>query len=91
VCTWRKNVKDAFPSNESRFNGILDLIHYDVSGPMSIASVEGASYYLTFIDEFSKKTWIFFMKTSISRMRSSIDFRSSGLGWRTKQEIRSRS
>jgi hypothetical protein len=58
-----KNVKAAFPSNEIRSKGILDLIHSDLGGPMSVASVKGASYYVTFIDDFSRKTWIYFMKT----------------------------
>jgi transposase InsO family protein len=26
---------------------------------MSIASLQGSSYYVTFIDDFSKKSWIF--------------------------------
>jgi hypothetical protein len=34
-----KNVKVAFPSSKSKSKGILDLIHSDVCGPMSIASV----------------------------------------------------
>jgi hypothetical protein len=62
-CALGKNAKVAFPSSESRSKGILDLIHSDVSGPMSVASMQGALYYVTFIDDFSRKTWIFFMKT----------------------------
>jgi hypothetical protein len=30
---------------------------------MSMASMQGELYYMTFIDEFSRKTLIFFMKT----------------------------
>jgi len=41
----------------------LDLINSNVSGPMSVASVQGALYYVTFIDDFSRKFSIFFMKT----------------------------
>jgi hypothetical protein len=59
----RKNVKASFPSNETLSKGILDLIHFDVGGPMSVASVKGTSYYVTLIDDFSKKTWIYFMNT----------------------------
>jgi hypothetical protein len=62
-CALGKNAKADFPSNESRSKGILDLIHSYVSGSMSVASVQGSSYYVTFIDDFSRKTWIFFMKT----------------------------
>jgi hypothetical protein len=73
-CALGKNVKVAFPSSESKSKGILDLIHSDVCGPMSVASMQGASYYVTFIDDFSRKTWIFFMKTKdevFSRVGSS--------------------
>jgi hypothetical protein len=55
-CALGKNAKVAFPSNESRSKGILDLIHSYVSGLMSVASVQGALYYVTFIDDFSRKT-----------------------------------
>ena len=63
-CALGKNAKASFPSSENRSKGILDLLHSDVSGPMSIASLQGSSYYLMFIDDFSRKTWIFFMKAN---------------------------
>jgi hypothetical protein len=62
-CVLSKNVKAAFPSSKSKSKGILDLIHTDVSGPMFVALVQGASYNVTFIDDFSRKTRIFFMET----------------------------
>jgi hypothetical protein len=56
------NVKVAFPSNKSRSKEILDLVHLDVSGLLSVASLQRSSYYVTFIDDFSRKAWIFFRK-----------------------------
>jgi hypothetical protein len=62
-CTLGKYTKTAFPSSDSRAAEILDLIHSDVCGPMSSASLTGSLYYVVFIDDFSRKSWIFFMKT----------------------------
>ena len=40
----------------------MEIIHYDVCGPMSSSSLSGYVYYVSFIDDFSRKTWIYFMK-----------------------------
>ena len=42
--------------------GLLDLIYTDVWGPSPVASVGGARYYVTFIDDFSRKLWVYFLK-----------------------------
>jgi hypothetical protein len=34
-CMLGKNIKKAFPSSDNRAQGIVDLVHYDVCGPMS--------------------------------------------------------
>lgn len=43
--------------------GTLDLVHSNVWGSMTISSLGGFLYYVTFFDDFSWKTWIYFMKT----------------------------
>ena len=63
ACAFGKNLKDAFPRSENKSKRILGLIHLDVCCPMLVVSVQGASYYVTFIGDFSRKTLIFFMKT----------------------------
>ena len=57
-----KNTKKTFPSSESKEKGILEIIHSDVCGPMLSSSLSGYAYYVSFIDEFSRKTWIYVMK-----------------------------
>jgi hypothetical protein len=61
-CAQGKNVKKPFPSSESKAKGILDIIHSDVCGLMATTSLSGYSYYVSFIDDFSRQTWIYFMK-----------------------------
>jgi hypothetical protein len=58
-----KHAKAAFSSNKHRSKEILDLINSDVSGPMLVASITGSMYYVSFIDNLSRKTWIYFLKT----------------------------
>jgi len=62
-CALGKNANKSFPSSSSRSKGTLDLIHSDVCGPMTVTSLSGNRYYVIFIDDFSRKTWIYFMKT----------------------------
>ena len=61
-CAKGKNTKKTFLSSKSKAKGILEIIHSDVCGPMSSSSLSGYVYYVSFIDDFSRKTWIYFMK-----------------------------
>jgi hypothetical protein len=54
---------ERIPRSKSRFKGILDLIHSYLSVSMLVASLHGSSYYVMFIDGFSRKTLMLFMKT----------------------------
>ena len=62
-----KYTKTVFPSSDSRSAGILDLIHSDLCGPMSSVSLRGFEYYVTFNDDYSRKTWIYFLRSKKSK------------------------
>jgi hypothetical protein len=62
-CAMGKYTKTTFSSSDNRIGGILDLLHSNVCGPMSSPSLSGYEYYVTFIDDHSGKTWIYFMRT----------------------------
>ena len=63
-----KYTKTAFLSSDNRSEGVLDLIRSDLCGPMSSSSLTGFEYYITFIDDFSRKTWIYFLRSKKSKV-----------------------
>ena len=55
-CALGKYTKTVFPSSDTRAAWVLDLIHTDICGPMSSLSLTGFEYYISFIDDYSRKT-----------------------------------
>ncbi|KAL0455144.1 UNVERIFIED_CONTAM: hypothetical protein Slati_0853600 [Sesamum latifolium] len=43
-------------------NGLLDLVHTDVCGPLSIPARGGFSYFITFIDDHSRYGYVYLMR-----------------------------
>jgi hypothetical protein len=75
-CMLGKNIKKSFLVNNKREKVILELIHSNVCGPMSMPSLNGQVYYVIFIDEFSRKSWIYFMKTKNETFKSFHEFKA---------------
>ena len=63
-CALGKQTRYPFPKNPSgkRTTEVLELVHSDVCGPMSVPSVGGSSYYVTFIDDFTNFVWVYPLK-----------------------------
>ena len=40
----------------------LDLFHTNVWGPAQVSSLSGSCYYVTFIDDSTRKTWIYYIR-----------------------------
>jgi hypothetical protein len=74
-CALGKFTKASFPNSDTRSVGILDLVHTEVCGPMTQKSLSSCEYYLTFIDDYSRKTWIYFLKTKSEVYKQFQEFR----------------
>jgi hypothetical protein len=62
-CAQGKNMKRTFPRSDNKAKGVLEIVHIDVCGPMTTTSLSRYSYYVSFIDDFSRISWIYFLKT----------------------------
>ena len=70
-CESGNNIKNPFPKSETKTKDTLELIHSDVCGPMPSISLSGYEYYVTFIDDYSRKTSIYFLKPRVKFSRNS--------------------
>lgn len=50
-----------FKLTETQTKEPLDLVHTDLWGPSSMPSSKGCKYYMSFIDDYSRFTWIYFL------------------------------
>ena len=62
-CVVSKQHRNQFPQGRSwRAKKALKLVHYDIRGPINPSSNRGKRYIITFIDDFSRKTWVYFLQ-----------------------------
>ena len=66
----------SFPNKATRAKGILELIHIHVFGNVTVPSLGGFRYYLSFINNFSRMTWIYFLKKKSKVFERLLEFKS---------------
>ena len=66
----------SFPSKANKTKEILELVHNDVFGPMSVPSLGGSKYYMSSIDDFSRITWIYFLKEKSEVFKRFLEFKA---------------
>jgi hypothetical protein len=63
ACIKGKHQRTSFPKDEAtKASQLLEIVHTDVCGPMRTTLHGGARYFLTFIDDFSRKTHVYLLK-----------------------------
>ena len=61
-CVLEKQNRVQFKTATHKTNGFLDYVHYDVWGLVKTTSQGEHMYFIIFIDDFSRKVWVYFMQ-----------------------------
>lgn len=75
TCAQGKQTRNPFGTSETKSTQILEIIHSDLCGPMETQSIGHAKYILTFIDDFSRKAFVYFIKSKSETLNTFIEFK----------------
>lgn len=76
TCVLAKQVRSSYPVKGNRACDVLELIHTDVNGPLPVASLAGSKYFVTFIDDFSKKVFLYTLKLKSEVFDKFLEFKT---------------
>ena len=62
ICEYAKHKRTYFPISKSRSLAPFLLVHSDVWGPSTIPNISGDRFFISFIDDCTRVTWVFPMK-----------------------------
>ena len=68
--------KAPFLGKGQRAKELLELIHIDVCGPMSIPTRGGYSYFITFTDDYSRYGYIYLIKHKSEALEKFKEFKN---------------
>ena len=57
-------------------HGLLDLVYYDVWGPSPISAINGFTYYVIFVDHFTKYTRLYPLYLKYDVMATFLKFKA---------------
>lgn len=63
TCSKSKITVKPFERSQFRAKSLLEIIHSDICGPVNVPSIAGFRYFAIFIDDKSRYTVVFFLKT----------------------------
>lgn len=77
TCIKAKQTKTPFYSSKRVTKDVLELIHTDVCGPLPQKSLSGHNYFITIIDDFSKKVFIYPLINKSEVFQKLVDFKNT--------------
>ena len=68
ACKPGKSTRQTFKKSGYIAHGVLDFVHADVWRPTKEPSFAGNRYFVTFIDDYSRKVWLYCIKKKVCFM-----------------------
>ncbi|XP_059590835.1 retrovirus-related Pol polyprotein from transposon RE1 isoform X1 [Vitis vinifera] len=62
ICQFAKHTRTIYPQIPYKPSTVFSLIHSDVWGPSRIKNISGTRWFVTFVDDHTRVTWVFLMK-----------------------------
>jgi histone deacetylase 1/2 len=62
------------PLSSTVYSSPFEVVHYDLWGPAPFVSYYGYNYYITFVDTYTKYTWIYFLKAKSDALQAFTQF-----------------
>jgi hypothetical protein len=75
-CAINKSTRLPFSKSTKSSNGKLNLIHTDLCGPMKNPTNQGNLYFITFIDDYSRKAYVYFLRYKNEAFEKFQEFRN---------------
>ena len=74
VCRKSKQTREAFHNSLQVTKFLGELVHLDVWGPYRFECVGGFRFFLTIVDDFTRATWVFLLKSKEEVFQSYVVF-----------------
>ena len=74
ICPLAKQKHLPYISQNNICENVFDLLHIDIWGPFSVPTTEGYRYFLTIVDDQSRLTWIYLLRTKSEVLKVFPDF-----------------
>jgi len=75
-CILGKNTRTISRQTAERSSQPLQLVHSDLSGKFTTPSIGGSNYYITFVDDYSRFTSIYFLKNKSDALGAFIKYKA---------------
>ncbi|RVW39072.1 Retrovirus-related Pol polyprotein from transposon TNT 1-94 [Vitis vinifera] len=62
ICQFAKHTRTVYPQIPYKPSTVFSLVHSDVWGPSRIKNISGTRWFVTFVDDHTRVTWVFLMK-----------------------------